>query len=547
MANKAGEEIVSTYQKMVAQRKPLELYWRDAFDYSYPVRGETFTNTSGDGIQKAVSAKRKQSRIYDSTGTDAIRLLASSMISGLTPASSLWFQLTVPNVAEKSIPRDAKSWLQNSSETIFNMIHSSNYNSQAFEFFTDIGVGGMCGLFVDFDAENGGFIFEFWPLATLYCRETLNRSVIDSVYRRVQLTSIEAVNRFGLASLPQHVQKEFVDNPGCQKEHDYIHVIRPRMKAGKLSKGKLSKQLPWESTYIHMESKAVVKEGGFEEFPVVVPRWMKIPDTDYALGPFNDALPDVKTLNKVVEMVLTNGEMAIAGTFIAKDDGVFNPNTVKIGPRKIIVAADVDNIKPLTSGGNFNVAQVEIQRLQTQIKRVMMSDQLAPSERGNMTATEVQTRTQMIRMILAPVYGRLQAEFLDPLIRRCFGLALRAGVLGKAPESLNQFRGFVPTYHSPIAKAQKMEEVTAIDQFNQRVTQLAQINSAALDFYDVDAALKIHADLLGVPVDIVRDDKAVAQLRQTRADAAQQAAQIQTAQNLAPMATALNQQRGANG
>ena len=38
----------------------------------------------------------------------------------------------------------------------------------------------------------------------------------------------------------------------------------------------------------------VLREGGYHEFPVVVPRWRRLPGSAYALGPMSDALPDVK-------------------------------------------------------------------------------------------------------------------------------------------------------------------------------------------------------------------------------------------------------------
>jgi hypothetical protein len=538
MATDKGASICRTFRKLADQRIPLEVYWREAYNYSIPIRGEAFSNQGTDPASKALSAKRKQSLIYDSTGEDSIRLLASSLISGLTPASSQWFQFTIPNAVEMNVPRDVKSWLQQSSETIFEMVHTSNYNAQAFEFFTDICIGGMCGLFIDM-APAGGYYFEHWSLTGLYCKETLNNSTIDTVYRTLTMTAQEAANKFGITNLPDTMQKDFADNPTATTEYEFIHTIRPRMKGGKQSSGKLTKQLPWESIYVHKESEQVVMESGFEEFPVVIPRWMKIPDTDYALGPFNTALPDVKTLNKIREMVLMNMEMAIAGTFVAKDDGVLNPNTTEIGPRSLIMAADVDNIKPLTTAGNFNLAQNEITILQDQIRRVMMSDQLAPAGVANETATAVTQRTQMIRMVLAPVYGRLQAEFLDPLLKRCFGLAFRAGILGQPPQALEQYgASFLPTYQSPIARAQKMETVNAIDQFNQRMMNMLQVNPSVGDWYDFDASLHIMADLLGVPVALIKDDKAVATIRAQKAQAQQQAAQQQVA---------AQQQGGNNG
>ncbi|MHB1231580.1 MAG: portal protein [Burkholderiales bacterium] len=533
MASK-GESIVRTFNTLVTERGPLELYWRDAFRYSYPIRGEAFINKSGDGIQRAPAARAKQAKLFDSTGTDSVRLLASSLISGLTPASSQWFQLTIPNVPDKLIPKDVKAWLQNASTAIFEAIHSSNYNAEAYEFFTDIGIGGMAGLFIDKHPE-GGLYFEMWSLAALYCKETLSRGYIDTVYRKVPMSAQEAINKFGISALPVEIQQHYATNPSSSKVFDFIHTIRPRLKNGKQVAGKTNKQMPWEAIYVYKETGVVVSESGYNEFPVVIPRWMKIPDTDYALGPFNDALPDVKTLNQVMEMMLTNADMAIAGTFAVKDNGTINPATFKIGARKVVIVEDPNDIKPLTTAGDFRIAQEEIQRLQAQIKRVMMSDQLAPNDRANMTATEVQTRTQMVRMILAPVYGRLQSEFLDPLIRRCFGLMARANLLGTPPQSMQQtFGTFIPTYQSPIAKAQKMEMVTSLDNFNARLTQMAQVSPNVLDWYDSDAAIHIVADLLGTPVDVLRDEKDVQQSRDQKEQQQQMQQSAQAMQQMTP-------------
>jgi len=70
-----------------------------------------------------------------------------------------------------------------------------------------------------------------------------------------------------------------------------------------------------------------------------------------------------------------------------------------------------------------------------------------------MTATEVHVRVDLIRQQLGPVYGRWQSEYLIPIVERCFGLALRAGVLGQPPEEL-QGQDMQIKFLSPLARAQ---------------------------------------------------------------------------------------------
>ena len=93
-------------------------------------------------------------------------------------------------------------------------------------------------------------------------------------------------------------------------------------------------------------------------------------------------------------------------------------------------------MKPLLTGADFNVAFTAEERLQASIRKIMMADQLQPQDGPAMTATEVHVRVALIRQLLGPVYGRFQAEYLQPLVERCFGIAFRAGVFPPAPESL---------------------------------------------------------------------------------------------------------------
>ncbi|MDP5239922.1 portal protein [Uliginosibacterium sp. 31-16] len=521
--------LIKTYERLVAQRQPLEKHWDDCFRHSYPLRGG-FLAKDSDGYAAAQQAARETAERLSSVVTDSVRLLASSVLGALTPSNQQWFSLAIPGVASDSIQYDAKQWLETSSKVMFEQVHRvSNYDSVALEFFVDEMVGGMAGLYVE--KRDGRLYFEAWPLKSLYCADSLGSGYIDTIYRRVLFTASELVARFGFANLPEPIQRSYNDDPYDTKQHEVIHAIRPRLsKNGKQVKGgKLNKNLPWESIYVLKASGSVINESGFHEMPVIVPRWSCIPDTDYAVGPMYDALPDAKTLNSVTQFMMQNAELAIAGTFVAKDDGVISTSSLKIGPRKIIFAADTDSIKPLATGGNIQFAINEIARLEGQIRRVLLADQLGPTDKQIMTATEVASRTNLIQQILGPIFGRLQAEFLLPLITRIFGLLLRDGDLGTPPESLSGISATV-TYSSPLANAQKLKQLQAMDQFEQRLATKAQAATEILDLYDIEAATRLQAELLGVPVSTIRDAKAVDKIRRQKAEAQAQLAATQAAQ-----------------
>jgi len=519
-----GNEVVKCFTRMVSERAPYESLSKDAFEFSYPLRGQRLQGMDKDGVSIAFNAQDDKAKLYDTTGKDSCRLLASSVLSGLTPPNMQWFHFAVPTMAHEEVPEDAKEWLQSSSRKVYKMIHAANYDAEAYEYFLDIIIAGMAGLFVEL-IPNEGLRFEFWPMESLFVKETTKKGRIDTVYRRVLMTASQMKEKFG-DKVPDNVKNADYNDT---KKHTVIHVIRPRMKGKKQAKGRYAKSMPFESLWVHKDTKMVMEESGFMEFPVIIPRWHKIPESDYAVGPFDDALPDVKTLNQVIKLMLTHADMAIAGMFVAKDDGVLNPNNIKVGPRRFLFAADPNNVKPLTTPGNFSIAGAEVQRLQTNIRRVMMSDQLQPQDGPTMTATEVHVRMQIVRQLLGPVYGRFQAEFLQPLLERVFGLALRNGYLGEAPESIGGME-FVPEYSSPLARAQRQEDVTILTQFEMALGQQAQVvGPEVLDLYDADAAAQRRADLLGVPPELMRKKREVQSIRDDRAKQQQQMAMMEQA------------------
>ena len=141
-----------------------------------------------------------------------------------------------------------------------------------------------------------------------------------------------------------------------------------------------------------------------------------------------------------------------------------------------------------------------------------------------MTATEVHVRTQLIRQLLGPMYGRLQVEMLAPTVTRCFGIALRGGALGDVPEGLVGQTTNV-TYLNPLAKAQKLETIGAMERLEETLfVQVGAGRPEALDIYDLDAANREKGEMLGVPQKLFRDEDEVKDLRETRA-AAQKAEQ----------------------
>lgn len=529
--NETADKIVKRLAALKALRRPHEQVWRECFDFTYPLRGSGFTSDHVDAQQ----GQNKRANLLDATATDAVRILASAIMSGLTPANSRWFQLDTGKESE-----DERRWLDDSAQVLWENIHMANFDASAFEAVLDVVCAGWFALYIEEDPDEGGLRFHQWPLSGVYASTTDPCDGVDTVYRCFTLTAEQAVAEFGEQeegseggkSLGVSVKTAKLAKEKPDEKIEFVHAIYPRQT--KTDNPRMARNLPVASVHIEVKEKRIVRESGYHEMPVVVPRWMLIPESVYGVGPVFDALPDVKMLNDLKRMELAAADLAIAGMWIAEDDGVLNPRTVKVGPRKIIVANSVDSMKPLQTGANFELSEVLTDQLQKSIRKVMMADQLQPQDGPAMTATEVHVRVNLIRQLLGPIYGRLQAEYLQPMIERCFGLAYRAGVFGPAPDTLSG-REFSVRYLSPMARAQKLEDVTAIERLHANVAQIAQVKPEVIDLIDEDAAVRVLSDALGVPSSVMRKTADVQQLRQDRAQQQQaamqqqQAAQIQQA------------------
>lgn len=495
-----------------------ESVWRDVFDHMAPERGHGFYGTTIN----AVDAQAKKAEIFDSTAIDAGRLFSSGLASGMHPSNSIWFGMAVDGQNEEE-----NRFFDNAARVIFENIHAANFDAAAGECHADMGPAGWFVLYVD-EKEEGGYNFEQWPLSQCYVAASKAGGKVDTIYREFELTVEQAVNEYGLEKLSSQLQDKFragslgdkVQFVWCIYPRN-IHAVGP----------KLAKNKAFASHHHEVNTKNMVRESGYDEFPCAVPRWRLIPGTPYATGPGSDALPDIKTLNQIQKLELASLDIAVSGMWKAVDDGVLNPKTVKIGPRKMVMMADTKNMEPLTTGADFNVSFAKAERLQASIRKILLADQLQPADGPAMTATEVHARVQLIRQQMGPIFGRLQAEFLQPLIERCFNIAYRAGILGRAPESLRN-KNFTVKYISPLARAQRLEEVTAIDTFLMGLAEASALDPTLLDLIDLEEAQREKANALGVPSKLIRTTDQVTERRKQKAAAEERMQQQAQSQQL---------------
>lgn len=498
-------KILARRSALAALRQPHEQVFVDCYDVTFPMRAHGFQDQTFD----ASGAQVKQARIYDSTAPDAVVTLASTLVGDITPANTVWFGLDSGGEQTDEESR----WFEACARIEWQNIHAGNFDSAAFESAIDAVAGGWFVMYID-EADEGGYQFEQWPLAQCLIAASLAGGRVDTVYRTYHLTADQAIAQFGASNVHESVRKSA--ETGKTEQFEFVHVIEPR--AAYVINAKLARNMRYASVHMDVKNKHICREGGYHEFPCAVPRMHKIPGSEYAVGQVYNALPDIRTVNEIKRQELMAGDIAIAPPLMVEDDGVINPRSIKLGPRKVIVVNDTEkSIKPLSSGANFEYAFTKAEMLQASIRRALIADQLPAADGPAKTAYEYAVRVNLIRKLLGPMFSRFQSEYLQTVVERCFGIAYRAGVFPPAPASLAG-RNFNVRYLSPLARAQRLEEVMAIGQYVQETVALAQVAPDIMDTVDLDAAQRHKSKALGIPADIVPDKRAVAAKRKQRAE-----------------------------
>lgn len=516
---------------MKSDRSRHEHVWKSCLDVTYPHLSD---GLNGD-ITDAGTAQNKRAELMDSTASDGVRMLASQVMGGMTPANAVWPAFDVGDETDEE-----QRWLDHAAERVWEGIHGANYDAAKYEALLYVMACGWMVLFIDEDGDR--LTFQQFPIGQCYLAASRPGGRIDTLYRCFELTAEQSVAVYGDA-VSDTIREDAAKQP--DRRHEFVHAIYPRTEYSPGSR--LPQNMPFASCHVETKSKTIVRESGYHEQPFVAPRWAQIPGSPYATGPVTEALPTIRRLNELLKLESVALARAAAGVYVAEDDGVLNPRTVRVRGGTVIVANSVNSIKELPTGADFNVTFTKADQMRAEIRRVLMADQIKPVDGPAETATAVHVRVALIRQLLGPLYGRFQAEDLAPTVERVFGLLYRRGrpelggrpgpvAIDDAPESLNDTTYRV-RFNNPLAKAQKLEEVSAIERTVMLAGAMAQQGKAeVLDLIDGDEGLRIAAEGLGAPSKLLRDAKALQAFRDQRAEAQQAQAQQAQQQELQTMA-----------
>ena len=511
--------LLKRYDRLKADRHNWDQLWEELAVFLMP--------SKIDFITKSTKGTKRAAEVYDSTGIHSLQILAASLHGSLTSPSTKWFGLRFREDALNE-DKEAKDWLEKCSQGMFQEFGKSNFSTEVAEAYQDMVGFGTAALQFDVktkEANFDGFNFRACHLAEVVVAESVEGR-IDTVFRKLTLSARQAHQKFG-DNCGEKSMKALETDP--DKEFDYIQAVFPRELKGESTMVAPPSQRPWACYFISVDDKKICKESGYYELPFMVPRWSKTTGDIYGFGPGCVARPDIKTLNEARKLAMKAWEKSIDPPLQALQNGILGK--IDMRPSTVTYVRDMNNLEPLVNATNWNADQLMLTDVRASVRRIFFSDQLELNDGPQMTATEVQVRYELMQRLLGPTLGRLQSEFLNPIVERAFYSMLRGNALPPMPEILQEVGGDLDIeYVGPLARSQKMDEVTGIQRAIDGIMQLAQVNPEVLDIVDVDKAGRTISDRLGAPADILRGVEQVDEMRQQRQQQQQAQAEMDQGQ-----------------
>jgi head-to-tail connecting protein len=337
---------------------------------------------------------------------------------------------------------------------------------------------------------------------------------VDTLYRRFVFTARQAHQRWG-DNAGERVMRALARNRP-EERFEFLHAVTPNddWRPERLD----ARGMRWRALTVAVDDKAIVAEGGFHEFPFMVPRWSTAARQVYGDSPAQLALADVRMLNAMGKVTIAAAQKALDPPLLAADErGLRGVRTTPGG----IIYGGVDaegraRYQPLRTEARIDLGLEMADQRRAAIRDAFYFSLLLMVETPNATATEVLAREQEKLRLMGPHLGRIESEFLNPCIDRVFAVLMRAGKLPPPPDAVLAVPGLKVEYVSPLARAQKAAEGEAIVRTFQAMSPLMLAAPAVIDNFDTDAVTRALADAYGMPVRSLRDPAAVAAMRAAR-------------------------------
>jgi len=437
--------------------------------------------------------------LFTRAARSANQNLASGMFSYMTPKNQKWFKITTGN-RELDESDSVFRYLDTIRDIMLEHLARSNFTEISHETYLNLGsIGTVCTM-VEWDKDDNGLNFTDFPYNTFWFTED-DKGRPNRVYREFVFTAEQAVDKWGEEALKDcsSVMKSYYsDDEATRREQlKFMHLVEPNKhrKADKIDK--MNKK--FKSTYICVDDKQIISEGGFDKIPYKVARFLKYNTEGNVMGysPAMDCMPTIKTLEKLKQKFILATEKNLNPAMSRGVTMGMVPNKVRTTPNSInnFDSRNPDS-KPTPILQNiqldFTLAELESEVKDIEDAFFIPSFQTITNiDKSNVTATEILAREREALAAISPAISRVEDEWLEPNLEDVFDLLQGKRLFPEPPAELEEgaqlrleFTGVLssaPKLTESVATLSYFQELAAIMEFMPEAERQAVLNSHNFD------------------------------------------------------------------
>lgn len=519
-------ELKSIRDDMKVDRSTFDSLYEDISRFIFPQRSRVNT--------RSTPGEDRTQEIYDSTATNSAFVAASATQGSIVPSTIKWFNMRLSNRSMEEI-EGVKDWLWQLTGDCLDAINGSNFQTEIQEVFLDLyGYGTGC-VFV---GQRSGRMSRTVGFRGLHFKSTQpgfyvvsenEDGIVDTIFRDFKMSAYAILSMFGEDGTPRFV-KEKIANGKSYELLDVVHYVGPRQDIDpfNVDPDAPKHKLPYASvTFLDEKCEMLGEEGGYHQFPFMVPRWSKMSGELYGRGPGINSLPDVRTLNRGTELRFGAWEKAIDPPMGVLHRGVMG--NIDIRARGKTILRSKDAVFPLHQRADFNAAHMGEEGIRDSIRRAFFIDQiqLPPMGTTPATATEIAGRFETMQRILGPTFGRIQFELFNPMLGVIASMLLREGMTPPPPTELldamdEEGLSLEFEYEGPLTRAQQFQDVENIQRAATILAGLAQLFPAITRYFDDAEAGKAILTASSLPPSVIRSEEEVQAMQEAAEQAKQQ-------------------------
>lgn len=501
------------------------------------------TQAEADQDERPTANTRRR---HSTVACDSLHVLAGAHIMYITPTGQRWFAL---KSAKKTKNSRYDDWFAKATEIAHAELAASNFYTVIHQCFLDRCLTGTGCLYCD-KLPDGTLNFKNVPTGTYAIAEGLDETV-DTIARLFKLTAHQAVEQFGYDNLPQKIRDHY-DNDKIRytEKSQYLHLVIPRPGAAFGHDLVNPLQMKWASIYIAWDAnKTIIQQGGYNEFPFLVTRFLKFGESPYGYAPGMNVKEEIKATLKLERVMDVLGEVAAFPRILTLAEQVGEID-MRAGGRTVVKpqAAQLQLPREWGTQGRYDIGKDRIDNKEEKIRQAYFVPmlQVISSVDRQMTATEVNARQEEKVLAFTPSMTLFCSD-CNTLINRIFSLLFRMGKFPTEdmPDELivrdqggsEDFEIKIPSvsYLGKIGQAIERAQRSGGDYYIQSALMYTQATGdpSMLEVLDIRKYARFVYENTGAPMDCLRTPKELEQLDQQRKAAAQQQAQLEAVQGAA--------------